>query len=182
MNNTSATSSLKSSSKQALWFLIVGASAALVHFLVLISIVNFTTMSPAWANVFAFLVAFVVSFTGHFYLTFRQKIVPIIDNNYPQNTANTYHATKRDTLNASMPSTSMLSTSMLSTSMLSTSMLSTLIKWFASSAAGFMANQGLFVLGLDWFGERYYMLIWLVVTGVITVMTFALGKLWAFKS
>ena len=156
-----------SSSQQALWFLIVGASAALVHFLVLISIVNFTTMSPAWANVFAFLVAFVVSFTGHFYLTFRQKIVPIIDNNYPQNTANTYHATKRDTLNASMPSTSMLST---------------LIKWFASSAAGFMANQGLFVLGLDWFGERYYMLIWLVVTGVITVMTFALGKLWAFKS
>ncbi|ALF58738.1 GtrA family protein [Psychrobacter urativorans] len=156
-----------SSSQQALWFLIVGASAALVHFLVLISIVNFTAMSPAWANVFAFLVAFVVSFTGHFYLTFRQKTVPIINNNYPQNTVSTYHSTKRDTLNASMPSTSMLST---------------LIKWFASSAAGFMANQGLFVLGLDWFGERYYMLIWLVVTGVITVMTFVLGKLWAFKS
>ena len=53
---------------------------------------------------------------------------------------------------------------------------------WATVAAGFMANQGLFVLGLDWFGERYYMLIWLVVTGVITVMTFALGKLWAFKS
>jgi hypothetical protein len=45
-----------------------------------------------------------------------------------------------------------------------------------------MANQGLFVLGLSWFGEGYYMLIWLVVTGVITVMTFTLGKLWAFKS
>lgn len=151
-----------SSSQQALWFLIVGASAALVHFLVLISMVNFTATSPAWANACAFLVAFVVSFTGHFYLTFRQKIAPVTDDNYPQNTVSTYHSTKRDTL--------------------STSMLSTLIKWFASSAAGFMANQGLFVLGLDWFGERYYMLIWLVVTGVITVMTFALGKLWAFKS
>ena len=52
---------------------------------------------------------------------------------------------------------------------------------WATVAAGFMANQGLFVLGLYWFGERYYILVWLVVTTIITVMTFGLGKLWAFK-
>ncbi|TXD97913.1 GtrA family protein [Psychrobacter frigidicola] len=146
-----------SASKQALLFLVVGASAALVHFLVLISIVGNTSISPAWANVFAFLVAFVVSFVGHFYLTFRQPISNITNNKPTNTTIDPYHSTKKSTIN-------------------------TLIKWFASSAAGFIANQGLFVLGLNWFGERYYMLIWLIVTGVITVMTFALGKLWAFKS
>lgn len=130
----------QSTSKQALWFLLVGASAAAVHFLVLVSVVSLSTISPAWANAVAFSVAFVVSFLGHFYLTFRT------------NTTN------------------------------KTSALPTLIKWFLSSIIGFLANQSLFVLGLSWFGERYYILVWLVVTGIITVMTFALGKLWAFKS
>lgn len=140
----------QSASQQALWFLIVGASAALVHFLVLISIVNFTTTGPAWANVGAFLIAFVVSFFGHFYFTFKQASIGRYSS-----VANV------DKRNAT---------------------LKTLAKWFASSVTGFIANQGLFVLGLNWFGERYYMLLWLVVTGIITVMTFALGKLWAFKS
>ncbi|WP_350557851.1 GtrA family protein [Psychrobacter sp. CAL346-MNA-CIBAN-0220] len=144
----------KSASQQALWFLIVGASAALVHFLVLVSIVSFTVITPAWANVMAFLVAFVVSFLGHFYLTFRQS-----DRYFGQDTYNSESA-KHKSWHHSLP---------------------TLVKWFASSAAGFIANQGLFLLGLNWFGERYYMLIWLIVTGVITIMTFALGKLWAFK-
>ena len=140
----------KSASQQALLFLIVGASAALVHFLVLVSVVSFTATTPAWANVIAFLLAFIVSFLGHFYLTFRQssdreyKSIASLDK-------------KNSTLNA-------------------------LAKWFASSAAGFIANQGLFLLGLNWFGERYYILVWLIVTAIITVMTFALGKLWAFKS
>lgn len=154
MNNTAATTS---ASRQALWFLMVGASAALVHFLVLVTVVSKTSITPAWANVVAFLVAFVVSFLGHFYLTFRHAAGTYSNDKPPQHTVNPHHSTKTKPLNA-------------------------LIKWFASSAAGFMANQGLFVLGLSWFGERYYMLIWLLVTGVITVMTFALGKLWAFKS
>ena len=140
----------QSASKQALWFLVVGASAALVHFLVLIGVVNFTTFTPAWANVIAFLVAFVVSFLGHFYLTFQQSST---DN---------YSALSRFDKRGNM--------------------LTALTKWFASSTLGFIANQSLFVLGLRWFGEGYYILIWLVVTGVITVMTFVLGKLWAFKS
>ena len=139
-----------SASLQALRFLAVGGSAALVHFLVLVSIVNFTTITPAWANVGAFLIAFVVSFFGHFYLTFKQA---------DQSTKNTRLSNNKK--NKHLPA---------------------LGKWFSSSAGGFMANQALFVLGLNWFGERYYILIWLIVTGVITVMTFMLGKFWAFKS
>ncbi|WP_201526068.1 GtrA family protein [Psychrobacter frigidicola] len=157
MNNNASKVATTSASKQALWFLVVGASAALVHFLVLINIVGNTSISPAWANVFAFLVAFVVSFVGHFYLTFRQSTSNITNDAPTHTTIKPHHPPKKSTLTI-------------------------LIKWFASSAAGFIANQGLFVLGLNWFGERYYMLIWLVVTGVITVMTFTLGKLWAFKS
>ncbi len=158
MNNTvQTTESTTSTSKQALWFLVVGASAALVHLLVLISIVGNTSISPAWANVCAFLVAFVVSFIGHYYLTFRPSTSNITNNKPTHTTIDACYSTKKSTLNI-------------------------LIKWFASSAAGFIANQGLFVLGLTWFGERYYILIWLIVTGIITVMTFSLGKLWAFKS
>lgn len=155
MNNTVTTTS---SSKQALWFLMVGASAALVHFSVLVSVVHFFSISPAWANVTAFLVAFMVSFTGHFYLTFRH---PVRDDT-------TYTNTNLDKQNSG--------------SFIKKNTLQALIKWFTSSAIGFVINQALFVLGLHWFGERYYMLIWLVVTAIITVMTFALGKLWAFKS
>lgn len=147
-----------STSFQALWFLVVGASAALVHFLVLISIVNFTTVTPAWANVGAFLIAFVVSFFGHFYLTFKQS-EQLIEKNWHTSSSIENH-TKSD----------------------KNRYISTLAKWFGSSAAGFIANQSLFVLGLNWFGEQYYILIWLIVTGVITVMTFVLGKFWAFKS
>ena len=133
-----------SASRQALWFLVVGASAAGVHFLVLISVVSFTAIGPAWANVIAFLLSFIVSFLGHFYLTFNQS------------TTSTLYKDKQP--------------------------LQSLLKWFTSSVIGFAANQGLFIVGLNWFGERYYIFIWLVVTAIITVMTFALGKLWAFKS
>lgn len=135
----------KFASQQALWFLVVGACAALVHFLVLVSIVSFTSITPAWANTMAFLVAFSVSFLGHFYLTFSQS-----------NSSSKYQPWHQS--------------------------LPFLGKWFASSVAGFIANQALFLFGLNLFGERYYILVWLIVTGVITIMTFTLGKFWAFKS
>lgn len=134
----------------------VGASAALVHFLVLIGVVHFLSVSPIWANVIAFLFAFMVSFTGHFYLTFRSSERETIQTNTPSYKQRNIGFIKKNTLHA-------------------------LIKWFASSAAGFLVNQVLFIIGLHWFGERYYILIWLVITAIITVMTFALGKLWAFK-
>lgn len=159
MNNAAEN---KSNSMQALWFLTVGASAALVHFSVLVSIVNFTSVTPAWGNVGAFLIAFVVSFFGHFYLTFKQS------NTSHETNQNSPHFKSNTIKNNNKKRRS--------------KHLSALIKWFSSSAAGFIANQSLFVLGLRWFGEQYYILIWLLVTGVITVMTFALGKFWAFKS
>ena len=156
------TAGINSASLQALRFLVVGASAALVHFSVLVSIVNFTTVTPAWANVGAFLIAFVVSFFGHFYLTFKQP--------------NTSHATNQN--NPHFKSHTINNNSENHKS----KYLSALIKWFSSSTVGFIANQSLFVLGLRSFGEQYYILIWLIVTAIITVMTFALGKFWAFKS
>ena len=61
-------------------------------------------------------------------------------------------------------------------------LLASLLKWFASSVAGFALNQGLFVLGLHVLGERYYLLVWFIVTALVTLMSFTLGKLWAFKS
>lgn len=58
---------------------------------------------------------------------------------------------------------------------------SRLSKWLISSVAGFVLNQGLFMLGLAWLGDAYYLLIWFVVTGIVTISSFLLGKLWAFK-
>lgn len=58
---------------------------------------------------------------------------------------------------------------------------SRLTKWFISALSGFILNQGLFVLGLAWLGESYYLLIWFIVTGIVTALSFLLGKLWAFK-
>ena len=108
-----------------------------------------------------------MSFFGHFYLTFRQ--------------ANTSHETSQNS--PTFKSNIIKNDNTKSDSKnYKSKQLSALIKWFSSSAAGFIANQSLFVLGLRWFGEQYYILIWLLVTGVITVMTFALGKFWAFKS
>lgn len=56
-----------------------------------------------------------------------------------------------------------------------------LLKWLFSSLAGFILNQALFMLGLSWIGDAYYLWIWLVVTAIVTVLSFLLGKLWAFK-
>ena len=167
----------QSASQQALWFLAVGASAALVHFLILISVVNFTTFSPAWANVVAFLIAFIVSFFGHFYLTFSQSnsSTDKHSSNNDDYDCNNHNGSNDDYIKNRRTSVNKAPSSWRHS-------LPILLKWFASSLLGFIANQSLFVLGLSWFGERYYIIIWLVVTGVITVMTFALGKLWAFKS
>lgn len=54
-------------------------------------------------------------------------------------------------------------------------------KWFLSSIFGFMLNQIIFVCGTHLFGEQYYVLIWIVATGLVTMMTFLLAKFWAFK-
>lgn len=125
---------------QLLKFIIMGSLAALVHFCVLFIAVRFFDIAPSWANVWAFLTAFVVSFLGHLNVTFKT-------NNAPSQGA----VGKR------------------------------LPKWFATSVAGFVINQALFVFGISWLGDRYYLLVWFIVTAIVTVSSFLLGKLWAFK-
>lgn len=201
-------------SRQALWFLVVGALAAGVHFVVLVAIVSTTTITPVWANVLAFLVAFVFSFLGHYHLTFKQNAQAIDSSLNNDNNTSASDANTKDTLNAAVCTDDMKADHVTScntnnntpsrlhhsdnittdnrttpramrgthTPNKPVSQLHALLKWFASSALGFMANQALFVTGLHWLGAHYYMLVWLVVTGMITIMTFALGKLWAFKS
>ncbi|MCG3808474.1 GtrA family protein [Psychrobacter sp. Ps4] len=211
MTDTNTVSSA-AASRQALWFLVVGALAAGVHFVVLVAIVSTTTVTPVWANVLAFLVAFVVSFLGHYHLTFKQNAQAIdsaVNNN---NNTSASDANTKDTLKTAVCTEDMKADHVIScnnntpsrlhhsnsittdsrttpramrgthTPTKPVSPLYALLKWFASSALGFMANQALFVTGLHWLGAHYYMLVWLVVTGMITIMTFALGKLWAFKS
>jgi len=56
---------------EALRFIIVGVSALLTHWLVVILLVSAAGLPPLVANVFAFLVAFNVSYFGHRHLTFN---------------------------------------------------------------------------------------------------------------
>ena len=128
----------KALSKQGFFFVIIGACAALVHFLTLIVLVQYFNLLPEFANVLAFLFAFSISFIGHFRVTFYLRDV------------------KR-------------------------SWWKSLWRWFMSSLLGFSLNQALFMLGLLSFGQKYYPLIWLAVTVLVTLCTFSLAKLWAFS-
>lgn len=55
---------------QELQFVLVGGAAAATHLAVAVSLVALAGMAPLAANVFAFLVAFSVSYNGHALLTF----------------------------------------------------------------------------------------------------------------
>lgn len=125
--------------KQGVFFVIVGSLAALVHFIALIILVQWVQLSPNWANCTAFVIAFLVGFTGHLNYTFRHQ-----------------HEEK--------------------------DWKSKLVKWFASSVCGFALNQVIFASGISWLGAQYYVPIWIVATGVVTVCTFILAKFWAFKT
>lgn len=56
-----------------------------------------------------------------------------------------------------------------------------LAKWFASSVLGFMLNQTIFSLAIEYFGQQYYVLIWIIATALVTLCTFSLAKFWAFR-
>lgn len=58
---------------QISWFVLVGATAAGVHWVVAILGVQYLHLNPLWANLVGWLVAFMVSFSGHYHLTFRQQ-------------------------------------------------------------------------------------------------------------
>ena len=55
---------------QVLQFVLVGGSAAATHLVVVGLLVWLTGMAPLTANVLGFLVAFIVSYNGHAWLTF----------------------------------------------------------------------------------------------------------------
>ena len=59
------------------FFIAVGCTAAAVHLLVVILLVSQLALPPLVANVGGWLVAFVVSFSGHRLLTFRSNEAPV---------------------------------------------------------------------------------------------------------
>jgi putative flippase GtrA len=62
---------LKKMVHQISWFVLVGTMAAGVHWMVAVVGVKYMHLNPLWANLIGWLVAFVVSFSGHYHLTFR---------------------------------------------------------------------------------------------------------------
>lgn len=55
------------------WFTIIGAAAALDHYVVALIANHVMHLSPAWANVTGFCCAFPVSYFGHRHLTFPDQ-------------------------------------------------------------------------------------------------------------
>ena len=63
---------------QLSWFIAVGCAAAATHWLVVVAMVSLNSLAPLVANVIGWLVAFGVSFTGHYQLTFRHQHAPVL--------------------------------------------------------------------------------------------------------
>lgn len=59
------------------WFILVGTAAAAVHWGVVVMLVTHAGWRPLLANVLGWLIAFVVSFSGHYRWTFRDHGVPL---------------------------------------------------------------------------------------------------------
>jgi putative flippase GtrA len=59
-------------SQRLLFFVAIGASSALVHVLSVLGLVGYLLLRPLLANIFAFLLAFNVSFLGHKFITFAK--------------------------------------------------------------------------------------------------------------
>lgn len=57
--------------RQIVWFVVVGSAAAATHWLAVVALVSTLNLDPLVANLAGWLVAFGVSFTGHFQLTFK---------------------------------------------------------------------------------------------------------------
>jgi len=58
--------------QRLIYFAGIGGAAALIHLFTVFNLVNFMQVQALTANVFAFLIAFNVSFLGHKHLTFSQ--------------------------------------------------------------------------------------------------------------
>lgn len=58
------------------WFLLVGALAALVHYIVAVTLEGGFDVTPAWSNILGFCAAFPVSYVGHRNFTFKDQSKP----------------------------------------------------------------------------------------------------------
>jgi putative flippase GtrA len=58
-------------------FALVGATATLVHMLMVAALIELVSLPPLLANLIAFLTAFGVSFAGHYFWTFRAPGNPV---------------------------------------------------------------------------------------------------------
>jgi len=64
---------LPNHSRSISWFTVIGALAALVHYVVAVGFESGFLVAPAWANLFGFLMAFPVSYFGHTRLSFASS-------------------------------------------------------------------------------------------------------------
>jgi putative flippase GtrA len=78
MSASSQNSQQHSTRRRLAWFLVVGAGAAAGHWLMVVALVSSLGMRPLVANVLGWLVAFVFSFLGHYCLTFRDQVAPLL--------------------------------------------------------------------------------------------------------
>jgi putative flippase GtrA len=67
----------KKTEQRIFFFLLVGASAAALHWASVVILVQHILWPPLLANIVGWLIAFVLSFSGHYYLTFRDQAAPI---------------------------------------------------------------------------------------------------------
>ena len=58
---------------QLAWFVLVGCAAAATHWGTTVRLVESLHWLPAWGNLGGWGVAFIVSFSGHYFLTFRHQ-------------------------------------------------------------------------------------------------------------
>lgn len=121
--------------RQLSWFVAVGCAAAATHWVVVVFVVGTLGLAPLIANVIGWLIAFCVSFWGHYQLTFKQQHAPLAK------------AARR---------------------------------FFAVSALGFGINEISYAYLLHATPLRYDVLLALILIG-IAVMTFILGRFWAFR-
>jgi putative flippase GtrA len=71
---------MKTVSARVAFFIAVGCAAAATHFAVVVFLVSQWAVPPLAANVLGWLIAFVVSFTGHWRLTFRAQQAPLLQS------------------------------------------------------------------------------------------------------
>lgn len=126
---------MRSIIKQIAWFVAVGCAAAATHWLVVVLLVSVNNLAPLLANFIGWLVAFCVSFTGHYFLTFRQHAAP---------------------------------------------MVRAALRFFGVSALGFAVNELAYAWLLQYTTLRYDVLLALILI-TLAVMTFVLGRYWAFR-